>query len=288
MNVGDLDNEPGGGQIGPILEKKRLEKGLSLKEVEQATKIRTRYLEGLEREDPTSLPDPVYARGFLKTYANFLGLNGEQLSREFRDHWAPRRERQLNSYDVPQRGEFDQPLINPGGVDDAERSGISGATILTIVLAVLVLGIVIGALYYVGSRSTVNTSDSAPEKEPVVDQEVGDGSSREDSSREEPVAGSETKTGADADSSEDSPETVQVTVRVVGAPTGLTVLTDGRVASDQYAQPGFSQTFEARRAVSISTANAGAVEVEVDGQNMGRLGRLGQAVTRDFASQAGG
>jgi len=48
VNVGDLDNEPGGGQIGPILEKKRLEKGLSLKEVEQATKIRTRYLEGLE------------------------------------------------------------------------------------------------------------------------------------------------------------------------------------------------------------------------------------------------
>jgi cytoskeleton protein RodZ len=284
VSVGDLDNGPGGGQIGPILEKKRREKGLSLKEVEQATKIRTRYLEGLEREDPTSLPDPVYARGFLKTYANFLGLNGEQLSREFRDHRAPRRERQLNSYEVLQRGEFDQPLINPGGVDDAERSGISGATILTIVLAVLVLAMVIGALYYVGSRSTVNTSDSTPEEELVVDQEVGDGSSRDDSSREEPVAGSETKTGAGAD----SPETVQVTVRVVGAPTGLTVLTDGRVASDQYAQPGFSQTFEARRAVSISTANAGAVEVEVDGQNIGRLGRFGQALTRDFASQAGG
>ncbi len=288
MNVGDPDSGPGGGQIGPILEKKRREKGLSLKEVEQATKIRTRYLEGLEREDPTSLPDPVYARGFLKTYANFLGLNGEQLSREFRDHRAPRRERQLNSYEVLQRGEFDQPLINPGGVDDAERSGISGATILTIVLAVLVLAMVIGALYYVGSRSTVNTSDSTPEEEPVVDQEVGDGSSRDDSSREESVAGSETKTGADADSSGDSPETVQVTVRVVGVPTGLTVLTDGRVASDQYAQPGFSQTFEARRAVSVSTANAGAVEVEVDGENIGRLGRFGQALTRDFASQAGG
>jgi len=288
VSVGDLDNGPGGGQIGPILEKKRREKGLSLKEVEQATKIRTRYLEGLEREDPTSLPDPVYARGFLKTYANFLGLNGEQLSREFRDHRAPRRERQLNSYEVLQRGEFDEPLINPGGVDDAERSGISGATILTIVLAVLVLAMVIGALYYVGSRSTVNTSDSTPEEEPVVDQEAGDGSSRDDSSKEEPVAGSETKTGADADSSGDSPEAVQVTVRVVGAPTGLTVLTDGRVATDQYAQPGFSQTFEARRAVSISTANAGAVEVEVDGQNIGRLGRFGQALTRDFASQAGG
>jgi hypothetical protein len=152
---------------------------------------------------------------------------------------------------------------------------------------VLVLAMVIGALYYVGSRSTVDTSDSAAEEEPVVDQEFGDGSSRDDSSREAPVAGSETKTGADADSSEDSLETVQATVRVVGVPTGLTVLTDGRVASDQFAQPGFSQTFEARRAVSISTANAGAVEVEVDGQNKGRLGQSGQAMTREFAPQDG-
>jgi len=287
VNVGDLENGPGGGQIGPLLEKKRLEKGLSLKEVEQATKIRTRYLRGLECEDPTSLPDPVYARGFLKTYANFLGLDGEQLSREFRDHRAPRRDRHL-SYERPQRGEFDQPLINPGGVDDAERRRLSRATIFTIVLAVLVLAVVIGALYYVGSRSTSNIPNNTPdpEEEPLVDQEAED-----DSLREEFAAGPETKTGAedraDDDSNEGS-EAVQVTVRVVSAPTGLTVLTDGTVASDQFAQPGFSQTFEARRTVTISTANAGAVEVEVDGQNIGRLGQFGQRLTRDFSPQPGG
>ena len=285
MNVGDLDNGPGRGQIGPLLEKKRLEKGLSLKEVEQATKIRTRYLKGLEHEDPTSLPDPVYARGFLKTYANFLGLDGEQLSREFRDHRAPRRERYLD-YERPQRGEFDQPIINPGGVDDAERRRISGATIFTIVLAVLVLAVVIGALYYVGSRSTGNIPNNAPEEELVVEQEAED-----DSSREEPAAGSESKTGAEDradDASNEGSEAVQVTVRVVGVPTGLTVLTDGTVASDQFAQPGFSQTFEARRMITISTANAGAVEVEVDGQNKGRLGQLGKPLTRDFTPQPGG
>ena len=285
MNVGDLDNGPGRGQIGPLLEKKRLEKGLSLKEAEQATKIRTRYLKGLEREDPTALPDPVYARGFLKTYANFLGLDGEQLSREFRDHRAPRRERYLD-YERPQRGEFDQPIINPGGVDDAERRRMSGATIFTIVLAVLVLAVVIGALYYVGSRSTGNIPNNAPEEELVVEQEAED-----DSLREEPAAGPESKTGAEdrADgASNEGSEAVQVTVRVVGVPTGLTVLTDGTVASDQFAQPGFSQTFEARRTVTISTANAGAVEVEVDGQNKGRLGQLGKPLTRDFTPQPGG
>jgi cytoskeleton protein RodZ len=284
VNAGDRDNGLGRGQIGPLLEKKRLEKGLSLNEVEQATKIRTRYLEGLEREDPTVLPDPVYARGFLKTYANFLGLDGEQLSREFRDHRAPRRERQL-SHERLQRGEFDQPLINFGGVNEAEQRRISGATIFTILLAVIVLAVVIGALYYVGSRSASDTPSNAPEEEPVAEQQAEDSSLRK-----QPAAGPETKTGTEdrAGDSSDGSETVQVTVRVVGVPTGLTVLTDETVASNQFAQPGFSQTFEARRTVTISTANAGAVEVEVDGQNIGRLGQFGQPLTRDFTPQPGG
>lgn len=284
MNGGEYDNGQGAGQIGPILEKRRLEKGLSLKEVEQATKIRTRYLEGLEREDPTVLPDPVYARGFLKTYANFLGLDGESLSRELRDRRAPRRERQLN-HEAPGTSDFEQPLITPGGVGGAERRRISGATVLTIALAVLVIAAVIGALYYVGSRSVGSGADDAPEEQ-AVEREPDPAPSQ----KEEPAA--ETTTGAAAgkadEANDDAPETAPVTVRVDGAPAGLTVSVDGTVALDQFAQPGFSQTFEARNSVTVSTANAGAVEVEVDGENLGRLGRYGQGATREFPVQPGG
>ena len=280
MNGGDYDNGQGAGQIGPILEKRRLEKGLSLKEVEQATKIRTRYLEGLEREDPTVLPDPVYARGFLKTYANFLGLDGERLSRELRDRRSPRRERQL-SHD-PGTSDFERPLITPGGVGGAERRRVSGATILTVTLAVLVLAAVIGALYYVGSRSAGSGAEDAPD-EPAVEQE-----DPAPSQKEEPATETTTSTpGGATGEAEDAaaPETVPVTVRVAGSPAGLTVSVDGAVALDQFAQPGFSQTFEARNSVTVSTANAGAVEVEVDGENLGRLGRNGQGATREFPVQ---
>ncbi len=76
-----------------------------------------------------------------------------------------------------------------------------------------------------------------------------------------------------------------MTVWVVGAPAGLTVTVDGAVALDQFAQPGFSQTFEVQNSVTVSTANAGAVEVEVDGENQGRLGRNGQGATREFPVQ---
>ncbi|CAA9429616.1 MAG: Transcriptional regulator [uncultured Rubrobacteraceae bacterium] len=284
VNGGDYDNGQGAGQIGSILEKRRLEKGLSLKEVEQATKIRTRYLEGLEREDPTVLPDPVYARGFLKTYANFLGLDGERLSRELRDRRSPRRERQLNQ-EAPGTSDFEQPLITPGGVGGAERKRISGATILTVALAVLLLAAVIGALYYVGSRSAGSGAEDAPE-EPAVEQEDPGPPQKEEPATETTTGGA---TGGTEDEAEDAAsETAPVTVRVIGAPAGLTVTVDGAVALDQFAQPGFSQTFEARNSVTVSTANAGAVEVEVDGQNQGRLGRNGQGATREFPVQPAG
>ena len=284
MNGGDYDNGQGAGEIGPILEKRRLEKGLSLKEVEQATKIRTRYLEGLEREDPTVLPDPVYARGFLKTYANFLGLDGERLSRELRDRRSSRRERQLN-HEAPGTSDFERPLITPGGVGEAERRRVSGATVLTVALAVLVLAAVIGALYYVGSRSAGTGSEDTPD-EPAVEQEDPG-----PSQKEEPATEATTSTlGGDTGEAEEdaAPETDPVTVRVVGAPAGLTVTVDGAVALDQFAQPGFSQTFEVQNSVTVSTANAGAVEVEVDGENQGRLGRSGQGATREFPVQPAG
>ncbi len=285
VNGGDYDNGQGAGQIGPILEQRRLEKGLSLKEVEQATKIRTRYLEGLEREDPTVLPDPVYARGFLKTYANFLGLDGERLSSELRDRRSPRRERQLNQ-EAPGTSDFEQPLITPGGVGGAERRRVSGATILTVALAVLVLAAVIGALYYVGSRSAGSGAEDAPE-EPAVKQENQSPPQKQEPATETTTGGA---TGSTADEAEDdaASETAPVTVRVADSPAGLTVTVDGAVALDQFAQPGFSQTFEARNSVTVSTANAGAVEVEVDGENLGRLGRNGQGATREFPVQPAG
>jgi len=284
MDAEDRGNKQGEGQIGPLLERKRLEKGLSLKEVEQATKIRTRYLEGLEREDPTVLPDPVYARGFLKTYANFLGLDGEQLSQEMRDRRAPRRERQLE-YERPKTSEFEQPLITPGGLGGTGRGRISGTTILTVALAVLVLATVIGVLYYIGSRSVGGGANDTPEE--LADQSLSQEEEEEPDTetaarRTDPAAANSMGSNALANN------TVTVTVKVVGFPSGLTVLTDGTVASDLFAQPGFSQTFKAQRAVTVSAANAGAVEVEANGQNIGRLGQYGQGATREFTPQSRG
>ena len=69
-------------QIGDIFKKKREEMSLTLKEVENATSIRIIYLNAIEQGNMDDHLSPVYALGFVKQYASFLGLDGERILQE--------------------------------------------------------------------------------------------------------------------------------------------------------------------------------------------------------------
>jgi cytoskeletal protein RodZ len=69
-------------ELGENLRQRRKEMNLSLKEAENATSIRTAYLQALEEGEMSKLISPVYAQGFFKQYAAFLGLDGEHIVRE--------------------------------------------------------------------------------------------------------------------------------------------------------------------------------------------------------------
>ncbi len=106
--------------IGRTLELARKERRLSLNQVEQATKIRATYLRALERENFDVLP-AVYMQGSLKTYANFLHLDGEAMARELRRRQTSQHEPQGPAHDELQRGDyFDRSLIFLGGAADAK------------------------------------------------------------------------------------------------------------------------------------------------------------------------
>lgn len=68
--------------IGDVFRQRRKEMNLSLKEAENATSIRMSYLQAIEEGAVNKLISPVYARGFVKQYAAFLGVDGEQIVRE--------------------------------------------------------------------------------------------------------------------------------------------------------------------------------------------------------------
>jgi cytoskeletal protein RodZ len=65
--------------LGETLRQARLDKGVSLADASRDTRIRRAYLEALESEDAAALPAPVYTRGFLRTYAEYLGLNPQAM-----------------------------------------------------------------------------------------------------------------------------------------------------------------------------------------------------------------
>jgi cytoskeletal protein RodZ len=286
-----VQSPEGEAKIGAVLEKARLEKGLSLEEVEQATKIRKRYLSGLEREDYSVMPDGVYAQGFLKTYANYLGLDGEELSQRLKDSRRPRRERGIN-YNVPKASGFERPLISPGGLAGTEKRSVSTATILGIVVAVLAVAAVIGGLYFVGRGAQISglderdaspvSSEKAPDN-PDKNRAGGPGSATSDEEDAKAGEGPDEEPAAPA---APEPDTLTVAVSVEERPSWLIVVTDGSVALEQLAQPGFTQTFEADQVLSIRTGDAGAVSVEVNGQEVGPLGESGEVLTKTWTVKA--
>lgn len=70
-------------ELGKTLSQARIDRGLTLEDCERDTRISKRYLDALEREDWNIFPAPVYSRAFLRTYAQYLGLNPNELMRMF-------------------------------------------------------------------------------------------------------------------------------------------------------------------------------------------------------------
>jgi hypothetical protein len=136
-----------------------------------------------------------------------------------------------------------------------------------VVLVALALFLVVdGSLYYRYNRLLAQTSD------PLA------------SAWFEP-ASANTNGKDTAGAQKTTEDSVRATVRVSGSPSWLKITTDGEVAYEGIAEPGFSRSFEGHESLSIWIGNAGAVEAQVDGRDLGTLGADGEVLTREFAAQ---
>jgi Helix-turn-helix domain len=75
-------------ELGSSLREARLRKGLEFHELESGTKIRGKYLQALEDERFDLLPGDSYIKGFLRTYAEYLGLDGQLYVDEFNSRYV--------------------------------------------------------------------------------------------------------------------------------------------------------------------------------------------------------
>src|SRR5215213_7321865 len=82
---------------------------LDITDVEAQTKIRAKYLRALENEDFGMLPGATFVKSFLRTYAEFLGLDPHLLVEEYRARHDPRDESELTPFAPPPSGRRRRP-----------------------------------------------------------------------------------------------------------------------------------------------------------------------------------
>jgi hypothetical protein len=75
--------------IGPVLREARLRQGKSIEEASRETRIRSEYLQALERESYETFDGDVYIRGFLRSYSAYLGLDADRVLTAFNEHFGP-------------------------------------------------------------------------------------------------------------------------------------------------------------------------------------------------------
>jgi cytoskeleton protein RodZ len=125
--------------IGDRLREARMRQKIDIADVEAATKIRAKYLRALENEEFGLLPGPTFAKTFLRTYAEYLGLDAQLLVEEYRVQHEP-------------RGEEIMPIGATGPGRRARRGGgrrpvgppgpgvVFGAIFVLLLAVILVLG----------------------------------------------------------------------------------------------------------------------------------------------------
>jgi cytoskeleton protein RodZ len=122
--------------IGSILRETRIREKIDITRVEDATKIRAKYLRALENEEWAVLPGPSYIKSFLRTYAEFLGLDAHMLVEEYRARFERPEQLELPAFahNRPLRGR-----VRPPG--PPSRAGAIVALAVALLGVLFVLGI---------------------------------------------------------------------------------------------------------------------------------------------------
>jgi cytoskeleton protein RodZ len=156
-------------EIGPTLREARMRARIDITEVEQATKIRAKYLRALENEEWNLLPGSTFIKSFLREYADYLGLDARTLVEEYKLRYDRPSEHELAPISPKLSRDRRGPgggLGMPGGPRALPRGLVVGAVL---VLVLVVLGLV-GSLVgddggdSGGSGSTAGSTATAGER----------------------------------------------------------------------------------------------------------------------------
>lgn len=250
--------------IGETLRAARREKGLSLSDAAEATRIRARYLGALEDDEFEALGEDVYVRGFLRNYARYLGLEPEPLLSEYRASFQPPPE--------------DVPVATPPAVPQRAPLPPVVRTVAAAGALVLLLAVVaVAGDRGVGSPGEEVAAGRPPPVtggSPVV---VTSTPPSTPTPTPSPTTPRHTETAAPASG-------VEVVLRVSGGPSWLRVVVDGETEVEATLGDGETRTFSGDEVVSLRLGDAGNVHLTVGGQDLGPAGDPGAVLDLEFTA----
>ncbi len=250
------------GDLGNLLRETRERKSLSLEQAEVDTRIRYKFLVALENEDYAALPAPAYVKGFLKTYAAYLGLDPQQVLALYNAVAGP-----AGNTPLPTVPLVEVPM-------EGRRSLWPIITGLAIVAGILLLA---AAIVRTPWRAWVGLTPATPQPTATATPTVAPTPQPTLTPTPSPTAPAEpTATPAPA-----------LGVRVQFVVTGRSWVQI--VADDAVVYAGLledeTREWEAGRKIVARIGNAGAVDVTVNGQHIGLLGQPGEVVVGEWSAE---
>ena len=151
-------------EIGETLREARMRAKIDVSEVEARTKIRAKYLRALENEEWGLLPGPTFVRSFLRTYADYLGLDSKLLVEEYRLRHEHPSELDLAPITPNLGPERRRARISPPRLS---RGWIVGLSVVAIIALLIVIGSVGGGKSDQAKVATQSTTRKAQPSRPA-------------------------------------------------------------------------------------------------------------------------
>jgi cytoskeleton protein RodZ len=252
------------GDVGRMLREARERRGLSLRQISNATKIAMMTLEALERNDVARLPGGIFSRSFVRAYALEVGLDPEVVIEQF-------------------MGQFPQDSVTAGHpttsqIEDHEAVESDRRTASTLLRLIAISVPIAAIVVYFGTagRRTVSSQQSAVDSQRPT---AGSQQSALDAPRqavEAPAAAPALEAPAPLAAVPADRFVVQVTAT---RRSWIGAIVDGSRAAQREFSPGEESSFEVRREIVLTAGDAGGVVVTFNGLPTRPLGGNGQVVT---------
>lgn len=255
------------GDFGSRLREARERRGITLRQIANATKISIGVLDALERNDISRLPGGIFGRAFVRSYAAEVGLDPEATLRDFMATFP--NDSVTAGHPTSSRNDDFQLYES-----DRRRAG----TYLSLVAISIPIA---GAMLWVGAGRRVREAPSPASVTTRPVQHVVEPVPTAVASTPPvvPTAALQADTPAPA-AAASAPERGELTVALsVKQPCWVTATIDGRKTLDRLLQAGERQTIDVRREMVLTVGDASAISMTLNGAAAKPLGKAGEVVT---------